>query len=499
MTVAEGHAGLHRDGGLDALPRRLDSAVRRDRADRFLATLTTAAVVALVAFAFLEFASISFGIPVDLAGRVAIAAILGLAVAAVGSAADVLAWPGRLGLARRADSRFALGERLSTAVEVAARDGDGGTPVARALLADAERQAGSLDPRSLVAVPYWRYGLAIAAAAAFAAISLAPPDPAAPSSEPLRVESTTTLTANEITDTAADLRRVATILQQDAAARDDPFLEALAREAMRITDEIEAGRMTDRNAVVAALDRLAGFTAEAYPPMLAPGVEEFDMPIEVQAEATRILRDLARERMTAPTAAQMAERAQEQPPVEPAGDTPADIPPMMGLPPPTAEVPDPQAPAGGEETTGGAPGAADDEGYIEAADMETYNDPTNYGAARTAGERPENAQLIGPADAANAGQSRFAGAGAGVLDGAVTPEDPFALGADMLLNGQIDETGRRIRIEVPPDMQAIAIAPGEVTATDWAALREVEVQRIGVPLAARDLLARYFRAAAEAE
>jgi len=108
--------------------------------------------------------------------------------------------------------------------------------------------------------------------------------------------------------------------------------------------------------------------------------------------------------------------------------------------------------------------------------------------------------MVGPADAANTGQSRFAGAGQQILNGApAEPEDPFALGADMLLNGQLDETGRRIRIEVPPEMQAIAIDPGEATATGWTARREVDVQRIGVPLVARDLLARYFRAAAEAE
>lgn len=499
MTVAEGQAGLR----LVALPRRLDAALRRARADRLLATLTTAIVVALVAFGFLEFATVSFGVPLDLTGRVAVASILGLAVAAVGTAADIFASPGRLGIARRADSRFDLGERLSTAIEVADRGGDAGAPVARALLADAERCAGSLDPRALVTVPYGRYAVAVAAAAVFAAISLAPPDSTAGGPAPAPAPTFAELTATEAAETGAELRRVAAILNEDAAIRDDPFLRALAREALQIGDEIEAGRLTDRDAVVAALDRLAGLTAEAYPPatVLAPDYDESDVITERQPEATQVLRDLARERMTPPSSNETGTRTQDQPLVEPAGSAAADIPPMMGRQPPTADVPNPQAPAGadGQQPTGGAPGAADDEGYLEAADMETFNDPTNYRAERTASERPENAQLIGPADAANTGQSRFAGVGQQMLNGAMAADDPFAFGADMLLNGPIDETGRRIRVEVPPEMQAIAIDAGEATATDWTTLRQVEVQRIGVPLGARDLLARYFRAAAEAE
>lgn len=500
MTLAEGHAGL------DVLPRRLDAAVRRVRADRLLATLTVAAAAGLIAFGFLEFASVSFGLPLDLGGRSAVAAVLGLAVAAVGIAADLFTAPGRVALARRADARLRLDERLSTAVEVAARGDRADAPVERALLADAERQAGSVDPRALVTVPFARYALILAAAATFAAISLAPPDPFVGGPAQAVTASFATLTGAEAADTAAELRRVATILERDAAARDDPFLEALAREAGRIGEDIEAGRLTDRDAVVAALDRLAGFTAEAYPPAAVPVPNSFEgngiVAPPQEAEATQMLRNLARERMAPPSAAPEGGRTQEQAAIEPAADTPADVPPMMGLPPPTAETPNPQAPGaeGGDAPTGGAQTPAADEGYIKARDMETYTDPTNYQADRQAGERPEDAVLIGPADAANVGQSRFAGAGQQVLEGgAVVEEDPFALGADMLLTGQLDENGRRIRIEVPPEIQAITIAPGEATAMDWARRREVEVLRSGVPFAARDFLARYFRAAAEAE
>lgn len=472
------------------------------RASRLLATISTAIVVALVTFAFLEFASVSVGLAVDLAGRLALATILGLAVLALGTAADVLAWPSRIGIARHADRRLDLGERLSTAIEVASRGADARAPVARALLADAERRAGPISPRTLIVLPYARYGLAITAAAIFAAISLAPPDRASPSPAGATAASTITLNAAEVADTGAELRRVATMMEADAAERDDPFLAALAREALRIGEEIEAGRLTDRDAVVAALDRLAGFAAEAYPTVAPPDSFDDGFMAEAPAEATQILRNLARERMAPATAMPEGTRSPEQPLVEPRAEAPADIPPIMGLPP-TADVPNPEAPGDdGPEETGGARAPGDNEGYIEAEAMETFNDPTNYRAATTAGERPEDAAPIGPANNANTGQSQFAGAGQQTLEGRPAAEvDPFALGDDMLLTGQLDQTGRRIRIEMPPEMNALAIAitPGEATAMDWAPRREVEVQRTGVPLAARDLLARYFRAAAEAE
>ncbi|MGV8839420.1 MAG: hypothetical protein ACWA6X_03845 [Bauldia sp.] len=498
MTIAED------DVGLDALPRRLDAAVRRVRTDRLVATLTIAAAAAFVAFGFLEFASVSFGLPLDVGGRCAVAAALGLAVAAMGTAADMFTWPGRIALARRADLRLRLDERLSTAIEVAARGDHAGAPVERALLADAERRAASIDPGALAPLPFGRYGLVLAAAVAFAAMSLAPPDPFAGGTPRSALPSSTTLTEAEATDTGAELRRVATILERDAAARDDPFLEALAREAARIGEAIETGRLTDRGAVVAALDRLTGFTAEAYPAAAASTAGSYEDPAIAiapqEAEATQMLRNLARERMTPPNAANEGGTTPEQPAVEPAANAPADIPP--GPAPPTAEVPNSQAPGadGGGQPAGGAPAPAADDGYIEAAAMETVTDPTSYRADAQAGERPEDAVPIGPATAANTGQSRFAGAGQQLLAGAPAPaQDPFALGADMLLTGPLDETGRRIRIEAPPEMQVIAIAPAEATAMTWAPRREIEARRTVVPLAARDVLARYFRAAAEAE
>jgi len=499
MTFAEGHAGL------DALPRRLDAAVRRVRAGHLLATLTTAVAVALVAFGLLEFATVFFRLDLDLADRCAIALILGLALAAVGTAADIFVWPGRITLARRADARLRLDERLSTAVEVAAR-GDDGAPVTRALLADAERRAGAIDPRALVTLPLARCGLILAAAAAFAAISLAPPDPLAGGTGRNGVTpSVTTLTAAEAGETGAELRRVATILERDAGARDDRFLEALAREAARIGEAIETGRLTDRDAVVAALDRLAGFTAEAYPALAGPAAaSSFEDPLTApdrEAEATRMLRNLARERLATPAATPNGAAAEGQPMADPAATPPEAAPPATDIPPPTGDAPNSRTPGGEDapQPAGGAPAPAPDQRHTGAAAMEIV-DPMTFQAGSQAGERPEDAAPLGPADGANTGPSRFAGVGQQTLEGAPAPEqDPFALGADMFLTGQLDETGRRIRIEVPPEMQALVIDPGTATAMDWAPRREAEVLRTGVPLAARDLLARYFRAAAEAE
>src|SRR5262245_45134952 len=68
--------------------------------------------------------------------------------------ATFLLVPDLAALARAADHRFALKERLSTALEVAtARLSDAAQdPVRLALLADAEQRAGSIDMRALVSL-----------------------------------------------------------------------------------------------------------------------------------------------------------------------------------------------------------------------------------------------------------------------------------------------------------------------------------------------------------
>ena len=81
--------------------------------------------------------------------------------------------------ARAADRRFGLRERLSTALEVAAARSPNVAhgPIHRALLADAEKNAGSIDTRTLVSLrlPRATWGVPALLAAALLLQAL-PPD-----------------------------------------------------------------------------------------------------------------------------------------------------------------------------------------------------------------------------------------------------------------------------------------------------------------------------------
>jgi hypothetical protein len=142
-------------------------------------------------------------------------------------------------LARVADRTFALQERLSTALDVAAklRSDSAVDPVRAALLADAEQRAGAIDPRELVRLrlPHavWAVPALIAAAIL---LQVVPPDAfgrTAPGSSTARdVSDDGPLSRQQAADTAANLRRIAEILQQDATQRSDPYLRTIARSSI---------------------------------------------------------------------------------------------------------------------------------------------------------------------------------------------------------------------------------------------------------------------------
>ena len=88
----------------------------------------------------------------SLLDQIATSAIAFVCALVVAVLATFLLAPDLAALARAADHRFALKERLSTALEVAtARPSDAAQdPVRAALLADAEQRASSIDMRALV-------------------------------------------------------------------------------------------------------------------------------------------------------------------------------------------------------------------------------------------------------------------------------------------------------------------------------------------------------------
>src|SRR5262249_32934742 len=196
---------------------------------------------------------------------IAFACVLGVAVLAA-----LLFAPDLATFARLADQAFALQERLSTALEVAANLRSDSAPdaVRAALLDDAERRAGTIDPRALVRLrlPRAAWGVPALVAAAIL-LQVAPPNAfgrSAPgASSAGRGTDGSPLSRPQAVDTAANLRRIAEIVDQDAARWSDPYLRTIARTLERLSAEVARAAL-DRRQLASELDRLLAHAQRAY-------------------------------------------------------------------------------------------------------------------------------------------------------------------------------------------------------------------------------------------
>src|SRR5205085_8039192 len=71
------------------------------------------------------------------------------------------------------------------------------------------------------------------------------------------------LSRQQAAGTAANLRRIAEILDRDAAQRSDPYLRTIARTLERLSGEIARASM-DRRQLASELNRLLSHTQQAY-------------------------------------------------------------------------------------------------------------------------------------------------------------------------------------------------------------------------------------------
>lgn len=152
--------------------------------------------------------------------------------------------PTVLDLARRADERFELQERLSTALEVTAQ-GDGTMPsrLRSLLLSDAARVARVVEPASLVQVPLGRPALwLVVALAAALAVQLVP---VRTDRAPTVVAAATGRAPAGATSvpTVTDVQRAAALVAQDAFVRNDPQLQALAQSLQDLGARMASGRI----------------------------------------------------------------------------------------------------------------------------------------------------------------------------------------------------------------------------------------------------------------
>ncbi len=180
--------------------------------------------------------------------------------------------PGIGGMARAADRRFAMEERLSTALEVAQAPNKSPGVIREALLQDAARRAAMVDVRSLSPLRLQWQAIIVPILAVIAAlIVITPPAPLHVGSAGGTVRATATptvgtnaLTPDERTTTAGQLRAIAAIIAQDGQARSDPTLQAVAAELLALGNEVAANPAIDRSALGDQLQRLLDATNDAY-------------------------------------------------------------------------------------------------------------------------------------------------------------------------------------------------------------------------------------------
>lgn len=368
-------------------------------------------------------------------------------------------------LAFDVDRRAGLEQRFGTAVEVRGSEPDTMTSVGLSLRRAGLRDAGRLDPKTLV--PLATRPIVAAAAALVLILVALPLVPGRPA--PTAAVDPSIAQAEGLIATAEEVAR---LLAADAEARDDAYLAAVAealRERLARPDDV-AGLDDD-------LAELLEHAAQAY---------GSDVPAWLGAEANRMAGlqsrlDRFREEEERRAAAEAA-----RPRGNPYGEVQMDD---YGLTPEgMRSEPSP--------SVGFAPPANGAEPPEDGASLLARGESEDDGLRRL---RPEDMQLAGsmPSGAAmqsGRGQSNAAGLGAETLE----PDAGFAgieaaPGEDVILTATPETGGRRIRIELVPETAPLADggAAGAPPASAARAAAEA-LQRQFVPADRRDVIARYF-------
>jgi hypothetical protein len=398
--------------------------------------------------------------------------------------------------ARAADQKLALRERLSTALEVDtnARPDAPLDPVRSALLTDVERRAADIDPRTVIGLGVPRaIWLVPALALVTALLHLVPADaffvhsPAAAGSRDDR-----TLDREAAENAAANLRRIADLLGQDAEERADPYLRTISHEIERLGTEVEHASL-DRRQLASALDRLLAHSRQAYAQSGNQGRGE--APRSVIDLLTAARDDVVQTTPDNATKPHQAEDAGTAPPGSAAKNAAPDA-TSPGPPRPQRQVrPGAATPQLAEGAGDRADAQKDGDEY---GDLE--NDPRTQKERAFAEQQRRMraaAQAVGAAADAGAGEGDRAGNGTRPLGDNVPARADLAPGADMLLPDQAGNDGRRIRIELTPQTALSDVPPPtEVGERNWRPAGEQPVTR-SADAQDRKAVGRYFMPPAE--
>ncbi len=394
---------------------------------------------------------------------ISIATIVFAGGLAITIAIQVLGPPSRLEAARRADRLLGLEERLSTAVEFESASGEGIVELAQRL--DAERHAEAVQvsrvaPLRLPGVGWAALALLVSSLAA----QLLPP--------PTLPEVTGSFGRAELERALDQVERLQTAVAREAERREDPYLGAVA----------EALEVFRRDLASGGLDRQ-----------------------ESRRQLTQIIEHMMRASDLEGNPAALAEQLLASSPPElsadaAAGDAPTrggdgaqphlegDLPPFAGLDPLLDAANRPLE--GGPENeraplTEGSRGGYTDRELIEALQEQALR------ASQAA--READGAIIGAAADSNPGASRLAGQGFQELTGDPTESDPDAFAfEDLALPGEIASEGRRIELELPPDVELVEVSGSLPTLGPWRTLPEAALTTEFFPMSYREELSRYF-------
>lgn len=391
-----------------------------------------------------------------------------------GFAAALVAAPGEASVARLADRRLGLGERLGTAIEL--RGAAVAGPVARALLRQAAGHARQIPLARLAPLPWREWTAGGAAACIVLAIAAAIPAPRELPSRP----------AN-IAEAAETLERVAALVEHDAEERQNPYLAAVARSLHDLARAIADNRLPPRS-LDAALEPLLEHAVQAYgesPPSWLGPRSSRSAPLRQQ------LREAATNGMPAApeTAAANVQRGADASPLG-AGRS-ADI----------------QVGANGRRSPqqtgqfGDAGGVAVDPGEGTSESLADYAlspaDQARLDRERQIAEQQRQqtagaGQPIGGARDAGRGGD-LAGEGARPLGDGGEPVRPVPAERESLpLDAAAQAGGRTIRIEALPDVARREVVGSAGEHAPWTQVHAVKQVHDAVPAARREIGRRYF-------
>jgi hypothetical protein len=447
--------------GLAPLVARLR---RQRRLVDALQVATAAAIGAAIGAALVRLGAGGSWLPPSGAGLAAAAAALVRSVAHRRAPIDPLA------AARRAERDPVWRERFSTALE----HDDGTGEVTAALRRDAGERVRDLEPRTAAPgrVPWrWLAGLAGSLAVLAATLAL----PAGPTGALATRDGPD---AGPPPPSATVVAELAEEVAGSARRSRDALLAALAEDLRELAqnagpdgfDETDLARLDE------TLEAIAGASGGAFDADdLRAGLAERDA--ELRADAA------AREGATAD-----ADRDATAPPpslgVSGSGPTP-DFGDVFTERSEGGDRDDEERASGG-----GGDAPADLSGGFEVADLE---DPGEASPFEGEGPLGGEADVIGAAEDAGAGDSRLAGRGSQALEGEaervdLTGSDTEAVG----LAGEQRDEGRRIEIELPPDAAWEGYDPTDFAVGAWRATPEASVDTDPTPLRFRAAAGAYF-------